>query len=94
MCLNTWFPVGENVLEALAGVASLEEVCLVGQALRFQEPMPFPVSTLCFDFEDLGMTFLLLIECHACLPATKFSAMMVIESDPLKLLNAFSDKLS
>ena len=42
--LNTWSPVGRTVLEGLESMALLEEVCHWGWALRFQKPMPGPVS--------------------------------------------------
>lgn len=47
--LNAWFPVGGAVIwVGLGGVALLEEMCLWGQALRFQTLSPLTVCTLDF----------------------------------------------
>lgn len=42
--LNTCSPVGRAVWEGLGSMALLEEMRHRGQALRFQKPMPIPVS--------------------------------------------------
>lgn len=45
--LNSCSPVGRTLWKRLGSLALLEEVCHQGQALEFQKPTPFPVSSLC-----------------------------------------------
>jgi hypothetical protein len=66
--LNTQSQVGGTIWEGLGSVAILEEVCPWGWALRFQRPMPFPVSSLCLIFMARHVSFQLLFLYHACLP--------------------------
>ena len=42
--LNVWCPVGGTVWKGLGGMTLLEEVCHSGWGLKFQKPMPGPVS--------------------------------------------------
>ena len=55
LCLNTWLQYRETISEGAGGVALLE-VCPWEWALRFQKPMPFPVSSLCLLHVDLDVT--------------------------------------
>ena len=71
--LKAWSPLGGTIWEWLAGVASLEGVYHWGWILKFQKPMPFPVSSLCFMLVDK-----LLLQHHAYLPAVTFLIMIVM----------------
>lgn len=69
ICLSTWFPIGETLLEGLEGMTLLEEVYMLGWALRFQKPMPFHSQlSMPYGYESY-VSSQLLIQHYACLPA-------------------------
>lgn len=80
--MNTWSPVGGIVCKGLC-VASLEEVCHWGWALRLQKPMLLPVSSIWLRLSATTAV-------PAYLPAAVLLA-MIKDSGPISpKLNAFS----
>ena len=80
--LTAWSPAGGTVWEGLGGMALLEEVCHWRWVLRFQKPMLFHLAL----FASLSASHLW-IRCKLSatipaprLPATTYSAMMVMDS--------------
>jgi hypothetical protein len=63
----------------------LEEEFHWEQALRFQKPVVFPVSSLYLTLVDQDVSSQLLLQNHACLPAGMLSTIMVTDSSPLEL---------
>lgn len=62
-CLTTWSSVGGTIWKGLEGMASLEEVCYWGQALRFQKKPATPISppsALLFVDQDVSSQLVLL----------------------------------
>lgn len=87
--LNSWSPAGATVWEGLGDVVLLE-MCHCGQALRFQKPIPPPVSpSFCLVLVDMSSQ--LLPEC--LLPNAKLSIMMVKLRNCEPKLNSFFYKL-
>lgn len=46
LSLNIWFPDSGTIWERFGSMASLEELCCSGWALKFPKPKPFPVISL------------------------------------------------
>lgn len=60
--------------EGLGDVALLEEAYHCGHVLRFQKPMPFPVSTSCLLHVDWDMSPQPLFQCHTCRPVCHYAS--------------------
>lgn len=58
----------------------LEDVCHSEQAVRFQKPMPFPISSLSHDFGS-GRESSATASCNAHLPVAKLSFMIAMYSN-------------
>lgn len=81
VCLNACSLIGRTVWKGLRGIALLEDVCHWGQALGFQKPMQFPVSSLPLVY---GTKFKLSATVPMpCLPAPMVFTMMVIDSETI-----------
>ena len=68
-------------LEGLGGVALLAEVCHWAWALRFQKPMPGPMSPSLPTDQDVALNF---SNTMPAMPALMLRVMMIMDK-PLKL---------